>query len=1512
VYDFASPWGSGGTDTTPDFKIPNWIEDRNGNKITVTGTSWSAFSYTDTLGRTLASATGNTVNIAGLSAPYNIVWTTSQSNFSVAWTPAPACYSGPHDFTNETQSVIYTIMLPNGKQYQFDYEPVYGLLKQITYPTGATIKYTWQFNPQSQGGHFQVQNPYPSPHWDTCAARYGMPALQSRTVSFDGVTPALEQDFTYSTSWPTGSEFWSSKHTTVVIHDLLRNTTSQVQYDYVPVRVTDSSTVPVEQRIQYQDGNGRPLRTVTKDWYSADALKTEQVILENAQTSQKAYTYLNQIGVLPTETDEYDFGPRAAGPLLKKILISYQSFGNTPIYPSGPSIFDRRSSIITYDGSGNRVAETDFAYDQTAVAPVSATGHDDNYYGSGFNVRGNLTTETRKCFVNSTACTDAVSTYTFDQTGQVLTVKDPCGNAVCNDMTGTSHTVTYSYTDSYTSCAGSPPPAGSTNAYLTTITDQLGHTANFCYGYLDGQLRSSTDQNTLTTSYQYNDSFARLTQANTPDGGQITNVYNDNGPSPTLTVSKKMNATQTATSMTVKDGVGHVKQTQLTSDPQGTVYADTAYDGVGRVYTVSNPYRTGADPTTSLGTTTYYYDAIGRKCLEAGPDGSPPTGGTCPAMPLANDLSTMYSGNTTTVTDQTNRARKSIIDGLGRLIQVFEDPAGLNYETDYAYDALGNLLTVNQKGGTTDTTKWRSRTFSYDSLSRLLTSNNPEVGTITYTYDANGNLATKRDARSVTTTYRYDALNRETSRIYSNGDPTVTSAYDEANCLGLAACQNIGHRTSITDAAGSAAWSYQVDATNNRSVHVEQRTTNSITKTFTYYLDLAGNVTQAIYPTGRTVNYTYDSANRPSTAIDGSNGITYATGFQTPPPGCPASAVCYTPQGTFYALSIGKTSSFTGLNITHTYNNRLQPSRFSASTGNTASVSASAAWISTPFLDRTRIDFTTPSPTNVSVGESITASGWTPSFINGNYFVFAVIDSTHFRVILNGPTDFGSGTNASGNLTFIPFAVDITYSFLQNGSLNAGHVNIIYNNLDSTRVQYFTYDQLHRIIAAQTGSTYASSPAHCWGETYNVDAWGNLQSIAATTDTSYTGCSQESGFNWAADGHNHLSGFSYDLSGNTQGDGVNSYTWDAESQLKSGAGVSYLYDGDGRRVSKVGSRLYWYGSGSEVLAETDTAGNTQNEYVFFGGKRIAMLPASSTPMYYLEDMLGTSRVITNSVGVVCYDADFYPYGGERPYTNTCPQNYKFEGKERDAETGNDDFGARYYSNRFGRWLSADWSAVAVPVPYANLSNPQTLNLYAMVADDPESFADLDGHCGTPEECSAAAERLLAPPLPPAKPPQPPQETNQQRREAVASTAENYNGRPDWAFTAQKGAFACNTNKCNAFVGDVTKEAGAPVSVTGSDGKSRYPLASELADKKKEIANWRVLGPGEKPQSGDIAAYKLSGGGRSYSGHSGIVTSVDRNGTVHAMAAHEKFVGPDDKFNSTPTRAVTYRRYEGDQ
>ena len=183
------------------------------------------------------------------------------------------------------------------------------------------------------------------------------------------------------------------------------------------------------------------------------------------------------------------------------------------------------------------------------------------------------------------------------------------------------------------------------------------------------------------------------------------------------------------------------------------------------------------------------------------------------------------------------------------------------------------------------------------------------------------------------------------------------------------------------------------------------------------------------------------------------------------------------------------------------------------------------------------------------------------------------------------------------------------------------------------------------------------------------------------------------------------------------------------------AGSHIRREGDGNGLEKSSGKIYWYGAGTEILDESDASGNFTNEYVFFGGKRIAIRNVSSGIIdYYEEDMLGSSRTMVQAGQTsVCFDADFLPFGYEKDVTTTCSQNYKFEGKERDTETGNDDFGARYYTFRLGRWLSADWSSVPAPVPYANLTNPQTLNLYAMVSDNPESFADLTGH-----ECTISA------------------------------------------------------------------------------------------------------------------------------------------------------------------------------
>jgi len=77
-------------------------------------------------------------------------------------------------------------------------------------------------------------------------------------------------------------------------------------------------------------------------------------------------------------------------------------------------------------------------------------------------------------------------------------------------------------------------------------------------------------------------------------------------------------------------------------------------------------------------------------------------------------------------------------------------------------------------------------------------------------------------------------------------------------------------------------------------------------------------------------------------------------------------------------------------------------------------------------------------------------------------------------------------------------ALDLNYCFyvLSGGvcpttpSGNNGNVTRIVNNRDTTRSQNFTYDGLNRIVTAYTDG-------NIWGETLQIDAWGNLNQISA-------------------------------------------------------------------------------------------------------------------------------------------------------------------------------------------------------------------------------------------------------------------------------------------------------------------------------------------------------------------------------------------------------------------------------
>ncbi len=221
------------------------------------------------------------------------------------------------------------------------------------------------------------------------------------------------------------------------------------------------------------------------------------------------------------------------------------------------------------------------------------------------------------------------------------------------------------------------------------------------------------------------------------------------------------------------------------------------------------------------------------------------------------------------------------------------------------------------------------------------------------------------------------------------------------------------------------------------------------------------------------------------------------------------------------------------------------------------------------------------------------------------------------------------------------------------------------------------------------------------------------------------------------------SGYAHDAAGNMTQNGSANYAYDAESRIASidSGATTYTYDAGGNRVGKTtGSNFteYIY-FGSDVVAEKDQAG-AWTDYIFAGGRRIAKAPgvvATSGTEYYHADHLGSAGLMTNASGGVVANSEgtFLPYGQEYAPTTTT-NHYKFTGKERDAETGCDYFGARYYCSTMGRFLTVDPLDPITEFDHTDeegrqefeeyISDPQNWNRYSYVGNSPLSHVDPDG------------------------------------------------------------------------------------------------------------------------------------------------------------------------------------------
>ena len=843
------------------------VRDPNGNQISTGGGS-----ITDTAGRAFPSDGLTYYDSSGAAQTIQITYTNVpvQTNVCLMWSLADRC----NEFSG-TLSLPSQVTLPNGGAgiiYGFSYvQSGMGEPSSVTLPTGGQISWTWIDGDQ--------------------AGR----RVATRTTTSNG------QSFTWTYSYQTGFQPVQQVNSIVapiVPPDTVANETVYTWTTYASYG--SSNPIPYVATVKVYSGSassGQLLKTAATDYStSSTILPIRETTTWNQQNlTSKVETDWDSFVVSGTTVTarnvvnrrEYDWG--SAGPLLRTTSFNYLHLVNTSYLSA--NIVDRATLKTIYYGSSNQMAQTSNSYDApTLIATSGAPNHDYTNFGTGNLVRGNLNQTQRWLNTNGTWVT---TTNVYDDLGNLRSTTDPAG-----------HTVSFSYSDNFSD-------GGNRNAqtYITQITypttGVINHIERKQYFWNTGRIAASCGQNfpggslcanTYAppqpdyTKYIY-DVLNRLLSVTRADGGQTSYNYNDSAP--VSVVSTETNNPNDRVKTVVYDGLARVKQTQLNSNPGCVVYVDTTYDALSRKAIVRNPYCTTADPT--YGITSFQYDALSRVTKLIPPDGTSST----------NNVSTVYASNCTTVTDQAGKTRKTCTDSLGRLTQVFEPDANGNfvYETDYVYDALNNLTCAEQHGNVTGTgcssqpsndatSPWRVRRFNYNSLSQLTSAANPEISSsqsppqicaITYSYDNDGNVLTKvtpapnqpNCTPTLTTTYSYDELDRVTQKSYSDGTtPTVQYGYDAiapSGCTPPALTINngVGRRTSMCDAAGAEAWSY--DAIGR--AQTDRRTTNSITKDTLYGYNLDGSIATLTYPGGRMITYQPAGAGRPLWAKDLASGI---------------------------------------------------------------------------------------------------------------------------------------------------------------------------------------------------------------------------------------------------------------------------------------------------------------------------------------------------------------------------------------------------------------------------------------------------------------------------------------------------------------------------------------------------------------------------------------------------------------------------------------------------------------
>ena len=165
---------------------------------------------------------------------------------------------------------------------------------------------------------------------------------------------------------------------------------------------------------------------------------------------------------------------------------------------------------------------------------------------------------------------------------------------------------------------------------------------------------------------------------------------------------------------------------------------------------------------------------------------------------------------------------------------------------------------------------------------------------------------------------------------------------------------------------------------------------------------------------------------------------------------------------------------------------------------------------------------------------------------------------------------------------------------------------------------------------------------------------------------------------------------------------------------------------DGNRVRQVapdGTSTVYIGQWYEESQSMEVGPVVRTNYYYLGGQRVGLrqgVVGQAGTVYWLHaDHLGSTSEVSTATASLSGRERYFPYGQVRYSSGTLPTTYNYTGQRLDG-TGLLFYGARYYDPLIGRFTQPD---TIVPQP----GNPQSLNRYAYVLNNPLRYTDPTGH-----------------------------------------------------------------------------------------------------------------------------------------------------------------------------------------